>query len=84
MVEKKKGKSVSGTENNEDSKEDLNALEPEREMSETERDIEKYLPLFRATLERGVPPEEIFKVLKKHGVLTIKYTTFRQYMKKHL
>ena len=60
MVGKKSGKAVSGTKNHEGLKEALNALEPERKISETERDIEKYLPLFRATLEQGVPPEYIF------------------------
>ena len=83
MAGKNKGKAVSGTGNHEGLKEALNALEPKGQISGTEKAIEKYLPLFRATLERGVPPEEIFEVLKKHGLLTIRFSTFRQYMKKY-
>ena len=83
MVGKKKGKSVSGTGNHEDLKMDLNALEPERKISGTARVIEMCLPLIRSALERGVSHEQVFEVLKKHNALTIRFSTFRQYMKKY-
>ena len=83
MVGEKKGNVVSGTKNHEDMKEALNALEPERKTSETARVIEMCLPFIRPALERGVSHEQIFGVLKKHKALTIRLSTFRQYMKKY-
>ena len=83
MVGKKKRKAVSGAGNHEGLKEALNTLEPERKISETTRVIETCLTFIRDAIERGVTYEQVFEVLKKHKALTIRYTTFRQYMKKY-